>query len=314
MISGKIVHFFRVVDYLFSPSGKSVVVETEQIEDSVKSRTLQCINLENLTTVTIWRGKGSSSIIFDDSDTQMAFIAGDEKEPSQNALWYYKYNDNKAYVKADNTTPGIPKGMNIFNYPLQFSPNGRKIFLRLCDESFSRQLNSSNVRIWGYKDEYLPTKAMLSSRESYSPSYLAVLNLGVDTVIKLELDTDNLQNSQLDKSLNSSYLLTESAGNYKTSIGLPSGAFDCILVNTTDGSRLCIKTQCPPFQGMIFSPNGKFIYWYDSASTSYYSYNIRTRQIRMISKGVSTKLYSEGSDFCEPICTTLWRGGMGKER
>ncbi len=230
----------------------------------------------------------------------MTFIAGDDNVPSRNALWYYEYNRNKAYVKANNTTPGIAGKMNIFNYPPQFSPDGQKIFLKLCDEHISQKSNPSDVTIWNYKDEYLPTKPMLSARENYSPSYLAVLNLGSDTVIKLESDIDNLQNSQLDKSPNSSYLLTESAGNYKSSNGLSSGEFDCNLVNTTDGSRLCIKTQCPPFQSFSFSPGGKFVYWYDRASTSYYSYSIKTHQIRTISKGISTKLYSEGSDFVTP--------------
>ncbi len=120
-------------------------------------------------------------------------------------------------------------------------------------------------------------------------------NLKTGITIKLQQDGDRLYTSVLNKGGNENYLLTETEVNQWETSRLSNDEPKLYIVNTDDGTRRCIA------QGITngkpsFSPDGKFVIWYDTDKQNYYTFNLVTGLTSNITKAISTKIYNEKWD------------------
>ncbi len=164
-------------------------------------------------------------------------------------------------------------------------------------------LQSGGVDVWSYHDSYLQAEQFEQLKRSSNISYQAVIHLVKNQhynsekykIINLEQEGDFIKWSP---DLNDDYLLTRTNTNYWEGYRLPAQRPDVYIVSTKDGSRKCIKKQSSSFHN--FSPDGKYVYWYDENIGAYFTYDIKSGIIRNISRKVPEKLYSELNEWPNP--------------
>jgi hypothetical protein len=84
----------------------------------------------------LWSGKNETKIggyTFDNIGNQLAFNVQQEGIGTlNNTIWYYKYGMEKAIIKVNKLSPGIPVDLILKNdAALQFSGNGKWLFFTL---------------------------------------------------------------------------------------------------------------------------------------------------------------------------------------
>jgi len=297
--SGKRAQYPRVDEYLFTDSGKSLLLKNRPGIDSNALGNLHWVNLTNGKAVSIWQGKNAGGFIFDKMENQLAFIAETNKHgQAENEIWCYKAGMDSARLCVNRETAGFEDGFSVENAELRFSGDGQRLFFRESKMLNITKQQSAGVDVWSYKDQFLQSEQLANLRGSRS--FIAVVNLNDNNVTRLEQEQDKSSfNVNLNKGGNDDYLLVETNVNLWEGYRLPDERPDIYLVDTKDGSRKCIrhKTLSTEFR---FSPGGRYVYWYDVEKRAYFTYNIQRAVTNSISEGLKTLMHNELWDYASP--------------
>ncbi len=123
-------YFSKVNDYLFSNTGKELLIKSDS-EVHSKKFVVQVINLSNGKTDTIWRGKSANCFVFDQAETKIAFMAEDPVRSEEDAIWYYQDDMDSALCLINSHTNGLELGWAFRNTRLNFSSKGDKLFFKI---------------------------------------------------------------------------------------------------------------------------------------------------------------------------------------
>lgn len=294
--SGKRVQYPLVDEYLFSNNGEVLLIESRSGIDSNAIGNLQWVTLTNGETSSIWHGKSASGFVFDNTDNRIAFTAeASDRGQLKNEVWYYQLGMDSARLCVNGETKEFENGFSIESTGLRFSADGQRLFFNMNKKQNVPKQEFAGVDVWSYRDQFLQSEQLANLRGSRS--FLAVVNLNDNKVIRLEQENDKPSFTvKLNKGGNDDYLIMETNVNTWESYRLPNERPDVYLVNTKDGSRKCIKQKVLNSQ-FRFSSGGKYVYWYDAERRAYFTYNIKSK----ITSNINTKLNT-------PIFHELWDG------
>jgi len=307
-------------EYLFSPEGNTLIVETtRRAGDSLSKAFVLWVNTTNGATDTVMRGLHEArNFVLDEQGGQLAFVA--ERDSAQKALskfyrlWYYAQGMDSAVVRADRASiaaVSAARGSHAAPLPTErvgftvnrevanrFSKDGKRLFwgiaaIRPPKDTTLVDFETAKLDIWNYNDDFLQPQQLVQLNSDLKRSYTMLLSRGDDHIIPLG-DAD------------CEVVATTRDGDARYALGMSTRGFRIrqqweesdlhrlFLIDLEDGSRKEIGQ--PVRRGALLSPGGKYVMWYDWKQRNWYTYSVATGHIANITKGISAPLYDEEDD------------------
>jgi dienelactone hydrolase len=289
--------YLHVTDYLFSESGRMLLIKQQGNVKTDSTISLQLINLSNLSIALIWSGASVSCLKYDRSGSAIVFLEKDTLQPFTK-VWYYTTGMQCALSLAQNELEKLSREYSISmrEKDIRLSGDGRKIFINFIKKSEHKLLNDqSNVVIYDSKSKYLPLEQSKMISQGVVSSVKAVINVSTEKITLLEKPNDEMNFvSQLNEADNSNYLLNLSQNQWE---GYPFNPTSTLyLIDTDNGSRFCIQKGLLAGAQPSFSPSGKYVYWYDGKRKSYFAYNIANKKTVCITCNIPYPVSDEQYD------------------
>ena len=283
LFSGRKTSYDHVLDYSFSKTGKILLVKSQV--DGRNQIKLQWIETANNKQRLAWQGMEPEKMILNDQESELAFIAKVDSTRDDYAIFSYKPGDNIAKSYVSGSIQGIAKNLRIANEPLEFNYTGDQLFFKLRQKPDTTRPNPAlaKVDVWNYQDQFMQFDQLNNLDQEKNRTFLAVMNEGNGNITQLETEKD--RDGSLNKAGNSNYFLCLSNTNFNEDSWLKNKRPDIFLVNTRDGSRVCIVKQSLG-QVPLFSTGGKYLIWLDLSQNGFQTYNIQTGITRNISKDI----------------------------
>lgn len=298
--SGVTKNFSDVTSYLFSPQGQTLIMQTRQPKDSNFSNNIEWLNLSNGRMSTIWASglnEVSGNYAFSPDGNALIFIKQkvSDKGTADYELMYYKNGDSTAKVLVNNKTPGISGRMQLINALPKFSNNSEFIYFtteKANNRNVPSYKNEVDMDVWNYLDKKL--QVVQKKNAQVSPGYRMIISIARGIPIQLAGDNEIITDQNKD------YVLVRrdlgNDGQSEASWNLAARA-SYYLISLIDGSRKVLKEGITNGQERLnFSPDGKWIVYYDFDRKNYFTYEIATGLTRNISKGIATSLEDEEND------------------
>lgn len=310
--------FKLVNEYYFDKKAHTLLIETSRNSKDSNSKAMVLLyNLQSELTDTIMKGlNDAKSFVFDEEGRQLAFVA--ERDSSVKALqkfyklWYYTKGLDSVKLAAEKNTIGMRLGTAVSeNANLAFSKDGKKIFfgtaaIKPPKDTMLVDFELARVDVWHYNDDYLQPQQLKQVDAELKRNYTAVFRPGEDRIV--QLGADDAENIILVNEGNADFVLaTTTKGNRIASQWTGRGKQTLYLINTNDGKRKLIRKDLEAFSQA--SPQGKFIYWYDPALKSYFTYEVATAITRNITDKITVPLYdteNDVPDYPASAGTTGW--------
>jgi dipeptidyl aminopeptidase/acylaminoacyl peptidase len=291
-----------VTDYIFAAESPVLVCSTTGDEKALEPGVI-VINLQKNFRTTIYRGKGKYKQLNVSKNGDHAFfiVSTDEKDKAGNTYSLYYWNGTgNAFVAAERSTPGIPAGWIINeNARLSFGEKSQRLFFGTSPEYKIKDTtildeDRPNVDVWHYAEGKLHTVQVIDKQRDLRNTYMAVYHSSTGKVVQLgNKDIPDIQlidDGDADKVLGMSNLPYELESMWESH----PQRYDIWLVNVTTGSAQKLKENYRArFRA---SPAGKYLYWYHSIDSSWYTCNISSGQEYRLTTPATLPCYDELND------------------
>lgn len=260
---------------------------------------LALYDLDRQTVDTVWRGneKIAHFVMTDDAGQVALLLQSDDGTTS--IRHYVIGKDRNRETMIDRHTTGMPNKMAISTFQqLYFSPSGNRLFFGLTpaltnQDNDIKKDEKIDVDIWRY-DEY-PLK---SSREEFSrfqldrpTSYLSLFDFTKGAMV--QLGTAELPLVRHGENTDSDLFFGRARIPVEIIWMGDDQPYSFYAISPQNGSKALIVDSLPA-SGLSFSPNGKYIYWYDKQDQNYFTWD--GQQVRNITSRISEPLYSVNHD------------------
>lgn len=308
LAGGRKIYFDNIDDYEFDDLGKSLIIKTKDPNE----KRLQIVDLSNGRITKLWSSGNSASsddvegYSFDHTGTKLLFYV-DTKDPENGsqdrAIWYYSKGMNKANFQIDSKTDRINKGYRIGS-GLQFSANSKYIFFNVNKEPKKRaeDIYGSKVDVWSYKDSVLQPDQIRRLSES-PPGYQAVTTINAHKVVFLTQKQETMALCPPSKITGDFAVVTNNLNNapYWWTISPKPTVY---LVSLKDGKRKILKDGANltnSLEDFSYSPNGRFLVYFDCGKGNYYSYDLITNTANALTKDLPVTFFDENGGHYKPI-------------
>lgn len=303
LLSGKEEKFPWVTEYLFDNNGRVLLIKTKKSDSSSKSESIRWINLSGNKRFTIYTSTdnivaAASRFQFDEAGNQLIFIITKKSnKESENKIAYYKPGLDSSIVLVTNVTTGIDSTMVISNSAPSFSQNGKHIFFKVQQRSIELpkpDANAIKVDLWNYKDNVIQQKQLYNLKTK-----------------KTDYELSKIYQYAL--SIEDRSLLMLRKPNY-IGVFIP-GPGDVILVgnkeyfgdrswmtNTARYSLISLKDKWTygmapgQYNDFSFSPNGKYLVFYDINLKSYFSLDLEDRHLTNLTNEKNANFINEDNN------------------
>lgn len=268
-----------VTEYVFAAEAEVLMLATTG-DDKELQPGVMMIDLKKGEKSFIYTGKAKyRQLTTDKKGRRAAFILSfDEKDKAGNTYSLCYWNgEGLATVAAASGTPGIPEGWIINeNARLSFAENSPRLFFgtspayRIKDTTILDEYRP-NVDVWQYAEGKLHSAQVISKSNDMKTSYMAVWHADMNRVV--QLGTAEMPEVQLISKGDADRVMALSDKPYELeSMWEGDRKYDVWLVDILTGSRRKIKEALEARVGV--SPEGRYLYWYQKADSSWYSYDI----------------------------------------
>jgi hypothetical protein len=268
-----------VTEYVFAEEAEVLMLATTG-DDKDLQPGVMVIDLKKGDRSAVYTGKAKyKQLTPDKKGRRAAFILSfDEKDKAGNT-WTLCFWSGKglATMAAASGTPGIPQGWIINeNARLIFADDNQRLFFgtspayKIKDTTILDE-DRPNVDVWQYKEGKLHTAQVISKSRDLKTSYMAVWYADLNRVV--QLGTLEMPDIQLVRKGDADKVVALSDRLYELeSMWEGNQKYDVWLVDVRTGSTKKIKEALEA--RMRVSPEGRFLYWYQGADSSWYSYDI----------------------------------------
>lgn len=305
LISGQKKSFKNVMNYEFSDNGKQLIFSTKQEKKDSLDKTKYGVFLVNTATFaqkqlvdTIGDFK---QFAFDELANKVAFVgtSDDEKKENKTYYLYYTATNNSQQIKKSELL-GLKKDWQVSeNRQPKFSKDGNSLFIGLMPKLAEKDTtliadDHAKVDVWSYKDDFIQPQQLKNLEREKKRSYLSVIDLSNPVKVTQLADLDMNQVEILNEG-NSNFALGTSDNAYRLSLNWDvTGRKDYYIINTKTGER---ELFAKALAGKVeMSPNGKFAVFYNAENGLWSSYNIETKETKVLNKKLKVKFYDEEND------------------
>ncbi len=305
LISGQKKSFKNVMNYEFSENGKQLIFSTKQEKKDSLDKTKYGVFLVN--TVTFAQKQLVDTIgdfkqfAFDELANKVAFVGTSDEEKKENKTYYLYYSatNNPQQIKKSELL-GLKKDWQVSeNRQPKFSKDGNSLFIGLMPKLAEKDTtliadDYAKVDVWSYKDDFIQPQQLKNLEREKKRSYLSVIDLSNPVKVTQLADLDMNQVEILNEG-NSNFALGTSDNAYRLSSNWDvTGRKDYYIINTKTGQR---ELFAKALAGKVeMSPNGKFAVFYNAENGLWSSYNIETKETKVLNKKLKVKFYDEEND------------------
>jgi hypothetical protein len=312
LISDNKFSFNNIIDYSFDLKGSLLLLRSNKI--SVDSLNVDLINvrLSDVNSKIIWSCKSDAApknfytFAFNQTRDRFALVWPQASSSTQKkvngTLWYFEKGMKSVQAKLQTLPEYIGSGFSINNKP-SFSKNSKWIFFNVekVVDTLNEDSRLSKVDVWSYRDEIIQPEQqrILGYSNGIITKKATIKNMFVvgtenDKVVKI-LDSDEWLET-IPELVTGDYVVLRD----RNAIGLQYwwhfGSQSSIYVaSLADGSRRVLKTNVPRMQhfNFCFSPNGKFLVYWDSFLGNYFCYDILSSKIQCLTSRIKNDVIKE---------------------
>ena len=305
LISGQKKSFKNVMNYEFSENGKQLIFSTKQEKKDSLDQTKYGVFLVNTATFaqkqlvdTIGEFK---QFAFDELASKVAFVGTTDEEKKENKTYYlYHTSTNNPQQIKKTELLGLKKNWQVSeNRQPKFSKDGNFLFIGLMPKLVEKDTtiiadDHAKVDVWSYKDEFIQPQQLKNLEREKKRSYLSVIDFSNPEKVTQLADLDMNQVEILNEG-NSNFALGTSDNAYRLISNWDlTRRRDYYIVNVKNGQR---ELFAQGLAGRVeMSPNGKFAVYYNAENGLWSSYNIETKQTKVLNKKLKVKFYDEEND------------------
>ena len=305
LISGQKKSFKNVMNYEFSENGKQLIFSTKQEKKDSLDQTKYGVFLVNTATFvqkqlvdTIGEFK---QFAFDEMASKVAFVGTTDEEKKENKTYYLYHTSTKNPQQIKKTELlGLKKNWQVSeNRQPKFSKDGNFLFIGLMPKLVEKDTtiiadDHAKVDVWSYKDEFIQPQQLKNLEREKKRSYLSVIDFSNPEKVTQLADLDMNQVEILNEG-NSNFALGTSDNAYRLISNWDlTRRRDYYIVNVKNGQR---ELFAKGLAGRVeMSPNGKFAVYYNAENGLWSSYNIETKQTKVLNKKLKVKFYDEEND------------------
>ena len=288
-----------VRNYWFSEGGRVMLIDREFDTHSELDRTVSWMDVLEGQEKMIWKGAGVSNVVFDKSENQVVFLAGTESNVNQkHSVVYYKRGMPLANIWLSDGSGYLGSSYQISLRDPHFSLDGGNIFffVKRAGKPERPEVEASSVNVWRYGADFLAPWERLNWQSQKDKSMVVAIKIGDSVVRSLEPAIARFIELSPDKGATKAVFATyvNTARGYRNPADWPD-----IYVEDTHNALLKCIAKGVPVADPHFSPEGRYIYWYNRLKKAYFAYDVNTGIFRNISGGVARPLYNEIWDVGE---------------
>lgn len=217
-------------------------------------------------------------IAFSDDGTKLAYLYAAEKDSaSKRSTLFLSENNSKGIEIASYGNKAFPENWVISeNGNVYFSENNERLFFGTANTPRDKDTtilaeNFPDVQVWTWNEGVQYTQQNFNKAADLKRSYLAVYNIAAKSIYQLA--NENLPSIQLSDRGNGSIAILSTEKPYATErMWTGKSRSDVYTVNLENGA---ISPLFENFSYRVsFSPEGKYIYWYADADSSWFSHSM----------------------------------------
>jgi dipeptidyl aminopeptidase/acylaminoacyl peptidase len=290
-----------VTEYIFGQEAEMIMYATTgNNPDTVPEVVL--LDLKKGVKSVLYLGKAKyKQLAVDKKGERAAFILSfDEKDKAGNT-WSLCYWNGKglAVMAATGGTQGIPEGWIINeNSPLTFAEKSPRLFFgtspayKIKDTTMLDE-DRPNVDVWHYSEGKLHSAQVVSKARDLKKHYMAVYHTDLKKTVQLA--TTEIPDIQLiDKGDAKTVVAVSNLPYELESMWEGDPRYDVWLVDMITGLHKKIKENCRA--RIRVSQAGKYLYWYQGADSSWYSYNLKEKHEIRLTTPATLAIYNEEND------------------
>ncbi|MUP36801.1 alpha/beta hydrolase family protein [Labilibaculum euxinus] len=299
-LSGKEYRYKDVSDYALSENGNAVTFV--QVEgDSIQTSKVNWFtaNKEQVKTVFEQEGIAKKTSLAPNGD-QLSFIfSADTLKNKTFALYYQNIKLNELKVLVDTLSKDIQKDWTVSeNGEIYFSKNGEKLFFGVAPRPINEPKDTLldeekyHVDVWNWKDPLLQPQQKVQAEKEKKRTWLAVYNPLENKV--LQLGNENLPDVKLYDDGNSKLALGSSSLPYQQLTSWDDWYSDYYVIDTKTGKKDMVLEK--KNSRVNISPAQKFLIWFETQDSIWYSYQIENRKTVALTKKIKANFYDETHD------------------
>jgi dipeptidyl aminopeptidase/acylaminoacyl peptidase len=301
MESGRTDSVRFVTEYVFAGESEKLMYTTTG-DDNELQPCVAIVDLKKNISSVLYTGKAKyRKLTMDKKGDRAAFILSfDEKDKAGNT-YSLCYWDGKglASVAATQGTSGLPEGWIINeNAGLTFGEKTQRLYFgtspayKLKDTTVLDE-DRAIVDVWHWSEGLLHTAQVFRRAGDMKKYFTAVYHADLKKVVQLA--TEDRPNIHLaDKGDGPMAAAFSSIPYDLESMWEGFTNNDVWLVNVMNGKADLIKEK---FRARLrFSPAGKYLYWYQEADSSWYSYDVDARKEHRLTKPENLAVWDELND------------------
>jgi len=301
--SGKTITFPFVTRYDLAGESPVMVFVTTGDDHEMKPGVYR-YDLTGKKLTPLLTGKGTyTRVTMNKPASRIAFLAAHSSESKTRKSYglYLWTGSGTAEQVLTNDDTAIPQNWEISaNGRVFFSPSGNRLFFGTAPirpEPDTTRLKEEwpVLDVWHWNEPMLHTQQLKILSRSLKKSYLAVFLTDEHRMVQLE-----------DKKLTGISLIKK--GDADLAAGWSNLPYavqsmwegspvhnDFYLIDIRDGSRVLIRKNCRATPRV--SPDGKYLYWYQAADSSWYTYNLAHKKTARVTHPGRVQCANELNDI-----------------
>lgn len=289
----------ELVDQLvWSADGTYVVYSTSTKDGKGDGLFIQFVDG---TREAILEGLGRySNVVIHQKTGQIAFFTDRDDYAANDpglSVYVWKRGDLAKRI-ADNSTPGIPDDWKIASRGgLVFSESGSRLLSSTAPPAPppAEEVPESErvvVDIWHWQDPLIQPMQLQQLNSARNKTYRGFVDLGTGRYTQLE--TRETPEVTLSSQNDGRWALGSNAEPYARYISFDQSYRDVYLIDLRSGERRLFLEMHPG--GVSFSPGGRFVSWWDRATSTWRTYELATGKYATLGANFSVALYNELED------------------
>ncbi len=299
-IKGKEYRFEKVTDYIISKEGNSIAFIAAK-NDTLERTEVSVFNTKNEEATVIFKAEGiSKKMSFDEAGEQLVFMyTADTAKTKIYDVQYWDGKADQARILVDQNTAGMPEGWSpsaLGN--LSFSESGKRIMLGTKENPEPEVKDSLlpeekyKVDIWNWKDYYLQPQQLVGVSREKNKTYLGMYFLEQSKFLQLE--GEGLESVDIGQKGDADFAIASVSKKYSHMISWDTQYYDWYLLNVNTGEKTMLWKE-KKFRPS-FSPDGKYITFYESGERCWYAYQPDTKVLVNMTKNIPVNFYNETHD------------------
>lgn len=300
--TGAETSFKFVSDYMFDENGTVLAIASVG-NDSTEKAGITLYDLKTESPNRISTGAITyKSMTFNNEGTKFAFLADRDITDAKQRyfdLYVWEGRGDSAIVVASRSNSAMPQGWMVSdNGTVSFTKNSSRLLFGTAPipaavDTTIIEIDMAKLDIWHWQDKELQPMQLVNLDREKRRSYTAMIRLRDKAMIQLA--NENMATISIPVDGEADFAVGFDDANYRlASSWLGSSARDVYMINLTNGQRDLLHKEF--FGTPQVSPQGNFLYWYNSADRNWYAQDVKTRTLVNLTESAGVNFFNEMHD------------------